>query len=123
MPSFEPRQFPPSSLTGVPIEYITQQLHNLASQFWDKPETADCTISMYSNTQIIPTDSHLPLLLVVPFPHAQGRPELPALELTSVIEPSFTYAALYEHNSLPRRATQPPLNAVPRVSMPVRLKY
>jgi hypothetical protein len=50
MPSFEPRPFPPSSLTGVPIEYITQQLHNLAPQFWDKPETADCTISMSSNT-------------------------------------------------------------------------
>jgi len=104
MPSFQPRPFPPSSLTGVPIEYITQQLHNLASQFWDKPETADCTI-------------------IVPFPHAQGRPELPALELTSVIEPSFTYAALYEHNSLPRRATQPPLNAVPRISMPLHIDY
>jgi hypothetical protein len=104
MPSFEPRPFPPSSLTGVPIEYITQQLHNLASQFWDKPETADCTI-------------------IVPFPHAQGRPELPALELTSLIEPTFTYAANYEHNSLPRRATQPPLNAVPRISMPLHIDY
>jgi hypothetical protein len=121
MPSFEPRPFPPSSLTGVPIEYITQQLHNLASQFWDKPETADCTISMSSNIQ---TQSifHHDLPPVVPFPHAQGRPELPALELTSLIEPSFTYAANYEHNSLPRRATQPPLNAVPRISMPVRFK-
>ena len=45
MPAFEPRPFPPPSLSGVPIEYITGQLHNLASQFWDKPDTADCTIS------------------------------------------------------------------------------
>ena len=47
MPSFEPRIFPPQSLTGVPIEYIVGQLHNFATQYWDKPETADCTISMY----------------------------------------------------------------------------
>lgn len=46
MPSFEPRAFPPPSLTGVPIEYIIGQLHNFATQYWDKPETADCTISM-----------------------------------------------------------------------------
>jgi hypothetical protein len=46
MPSFEPRTFPPPSLTGVPIEYIVGQLHNFATQYWDKPETADCTISM-----------------------------------------------------------------------------
>ena len=45
MPSFEPRAFPPLSLTGVPIEYIVGQLHNFAAQYWDKPETADCTIS------------------------------------------------------------------------------
>lgn len=45
MPSFEPRAFPPPSLTGVPIEYIVGQLHNFAAQYWDKPETADCTIS------------------------------------------------------------------------------
>lgn len=45
MPSFEPRAFPPPFLTGVPIEYIVGQLHNFASLYWDKPETADCTIS------------------------------------------------------------------------------
>jgi hypothetical protein len=45
MPSFEPRAFPPPSLSNVPIEYIVGQLHNFAAQYWDKPETADCTIS------------------------------------------------------------------------------
>ena len=45
MPSFQPRAFPPPSLTDVPIEYIVGLLHNFAAQYWDKPETADCTIS------------------------------------------------------------------------------
>ncbi|KAF9482827.1 hypothetical protein BDN70DRAFT_784073, partial [Pholiota conissans] len=104
MPSFQPRPFPPPSLSGVPIEYITDQLHNLANHFWDKPDTADCTI-------------------IVPFPHAHGIPELPALSQTSLIEPSFTFAANYENSTLPRRATQPPLNAVPRISMPLHIDY
>ncbi|KAF8965220.1 hypothetical protein BDZ97DRAFT_1757356 [Flammula alnicola] len=104
MPSFEPRPFPPPSLTGVPIDYITEQLHNLAAQFWDIPDSADCTI-------------------IVPFPHAQGIPELPALSLTSVIEPTFSFAANYENTNLGRRATQPPLNAVPRISMQLHIDY
>lgn len=59
MPSFEPRPFPPLSLTGVPIEYVTDQLHNLATQFWDKPETADCTISESTNPRLKSfSDSH-----------------------------------------------------------------
>jgi hypothetical protein len=41
---FTPRPFPPPSLAGVPIEYIVGQLRALAPQYWDKPETADCTI-------------------------------------------------------------------------------
>lgn len=43
---FTPRAFPPPSLTGVPVEYIIDQLHNLAPHYWDKPDTADCTIGM-----------------------------------------------------------------------------
>lgn len=42
--SFNPRPFPPPSLVGVPTEYIIDQLHLLAPHYWDKPETADCTI-------------------------------------------------------------------------------
>jgi len=45
MPSFNPKPFPPPALSDVPVEYIIDQLHGLANQFWDKPETADCTIS------------------------------------------------------------------------------
>lgn len=104
MPSFEPRQFPPPSLSGVPIEYIVKQLHSLADTYWDKPETADCTI-------------------IVPFPHAQGRPELPAFSQTSIIEPTIQYATAYEQTTLGKRSTQPPLNAVPRISMPLHVDY
>lgn len=41
---FLTRAFPPPSLADVPVEYIMDQLHNLAPHYWDKPETADCTI-------------------------------------------------------------------------------
>ncbi|KAF7311317.1 hypothetical protein MKEN_01033400 [Mycena kentingensis (nom. inval.)] len=51
---FTPRAFPPPSLAGVPVEYIRDQLHNHAAEFWDKPDTADCT-------------------LVIPVPHPPGK--------------------------------------------------
>ncbi|KAF8163417.1 hypothetical protein B0H34DRAFT_795128 [Crassisporium funariophilum] len=104
MPSFDHRPFPPPSLTGVPVEYIIGQLHNFANQYWDKPETADCTI-------------------IVPFPHAQGLPELPGLSSTSILEPSYSFATGREQTVLSRRATQPPLNAVPRISMQLHVDY
>ncbi|KAH8117039.1 hypothetical protein DFH11DRAFT_1146447 [Phellopilus nigrolimitatus] len=47
---FVPRPFPPPALENVPLPYILDQLHNLAVHYWDKPQTADCTI-------IIPIDS------------------------------------------------------------------
>jgi len=104
MPSFEPRAFPPPSLTGVPIEYIVGQLHNFATLYWDKPESADCTI-------------------IVPFPHVHSIPELPALSSISILEPSYSFGACYDNTSLGRRATQPPLNAVPRISLQLHVDY
>ncbi|KAF8798119.1 hypothetical protein BYT27DRAFT_7203831 [Phlegmacium glaucopus] len=104
MLSFEPRAFPPPSLTGVPIEYIVGQLHNFATQYWDKPETADCTI-------------------IVPFPHVHSIPELPGFSSMSILEPSISFAASYENTALGRRATQPPLNAVPRISLQLHIDY
>ena len=41
------RPFPPPALENVPLPYILDQLHNLAVNYWDKPHTADCTISMF----------------------------------------------------------------------------
>ncbi|KAH9945820.1 uncharacterized protein BXZ73DRAFT_95341 [Epithele typhae] len=42
--SFVPRPFPPPALADVPLEYIVNQLHRLASHYWSRPETSDCTI-------------------------------------------------------------------------------
>ena len=39
------RPFPPPALENVPLPYILDQLHNLAVNYWDKPHTADCTVS------------------------------------------------------------------------------
>jgi len=44
-PALIPRHFPPPALAGVPVDYIIHKLHQLAPKYWDKPDTADCTIS------------------------------------------------------------------------------
>ncbi|KAI9065369.1 hypothetical protein FKP32DRAFT_1674723 [Trametes sanguinea] len=41
---FVPRPFPPPALSGVPLEYIVGQLRRLATHYWSRPETSDCTI-------------------------------------------------------------------------------
>ncbi|KAJ7253735.1 hypothetical protein B0H12DRAFT_1202455 [Mycena haematopus] len=91
-----PRAFPPPSLTDVPVEYITDQLHNLAPLFWDKPDTADCT-------------------LVIPVPYPRGKagstfPDMPAFSMSS-------------DSSLGRRVTEPALNSVPRISLKLHRDY
>lgn len=48
-----PRQFPPPVLADVPMEYIVHKLHQLAPRYWDKPDTADCTISMRMQTDFL----------------------------------------------------------------------
>jgi hypothetical protein len=44
-PAFVPRNFPPPALAGVPVDYIVHKLHQMAPKYWDKTDTADCTIS------------------------------------------------------------------------------
>ncbi|KAJ6531638.1 hypothetical protein DFH09DRAFT_933519 [Mycena vulgaris] len=94
---FTARAFPPPSLTGVPVEYIIDQLHNLAPHYWDKPDTADCT-------------------LVIPVPHTRGKAgspfpqDLPAFSMSS--DPG-----------LGRRVTEPALNTVPRISLKLHMDY
>lgn len=41
---FTPRPFPLPALADIPLEYIAKQLHDLAPLYWNRPETADCTI-------------------------------------------------------------------------------
>ncbi|KAJ3548756.1 hypothetical protein NMY22_g1137 [Coprinellus aureogranulatus] len=104
MPSFNPKPFPPPSLSDVPVEYIIAQLHGLADQYWDKPETADCTI-------------------LVPVPHAASNPLQP-LQTQFPGEPSNSVTLSFEHSGGGnRRATQPPLNAAPRLSLELHMDY
>ncbi|KAJ2927748.1 hypothetical protein H1R20_g9354, partial [Candolleomyces eurysporus] len=101
MSSFNPKPFPPPSLSDVPVEYIIDQLHSLASQFWDKPETADCTI-------------------IVPIPHAQNN----SFQTQFPAEPSKSVSISFENSGGGnRRATQPPLNAAPRISLELHMDY
>ncbi|CAK5263550.1 unnamed protein product [Mycena citricolor] len=91
---FTARAFPPPSLAGVPAEYIARQLRALAPQYWNNTESADCTI-------------------VIPVPHAPGRmgsPDLPIFSMSS--DPT-----------LGRRATEPALNAVPRISLKLHVDF
>ncbi|KAJ6491279.1 hypothetical protein C8R47DRAFT_976670 [Mycena vitilis] len=94
---FTPRAFPPPSLTDVPVEYIIDQLHNLASNYWDKPDTADCTI-------------------VIPVPHPRGR----AGSTFSADMPAFSMSS---DSGLGRRVTEPALNTVPRISLKLHMDY
>jgi len=118
-PAFIPRHFPPPALAGVPVEYIIHKLHQLAPKYWDKPDTADCTIS-----KIFMSLLTLLLLLidvVVPIPHPVGvarrAPDMP------LFTPELQLAGL-SNKSDPadssRRATDPIPSAVPRVSFKVR---
>ena len=93
------RPFPPPALASVPLEYIIKQLHSFADQYWDRPDTADCT-------------------LIVPFPNG---PPPPALAANYSIGPSFD--SMLTGGGGPRRATQPPLNAVPRISLHLHVDY
>ncbi|PBK78720.1 hypothetical protein ARMSODRAFT_947692 [Armillaria solidipes] len=93
--SFEPRPFPPPSLLDVPVEYIIDQLHNLAPHYWDKLETADCT-------------------LVVPVPYPGGK---------HASEPLASPSPSYDPSGLGRRATEPTLAAVPLIRMQLHTDY
>ncbi|PCH37735.1 hypothetical protein WOLCODRAFT_22815 [Wolfiporia cocos MD-104 SS10] len=55
---FVPRPFPPPALADVPLEYIIDQLRRLASHYWSKPETSDCTIVVPLDTKAaVPTET------------------------------------------------------------------
>lgn len=72
--SFVLRPFPPPHLVGVPVDYIVAQLHKLAQAYWDKPETADCTLSKHRR---LPDNLILPCT-VVPLSSAfKARPTRP----------------------------------------------
>ncbi|KAI5120480.1 hypothetical protein M0805_006500 [Coniferiporia weirii] len=106
---FVPRPFPPPALENVPLPYILDQLHNLAVHYWDKPETADCTI-------------------IVPI----APPRCPTRNSTACISnvpttPLSAPAAFLRKDpaGLGRRATEPatPVTRVTRMTSKLHLDY
>lgn len=96
IPSFISRPFPPPALADVPVDYIVDRLRSLAPHYWNKQETADCTI-------------------IVPVPHLRGRsmraPDMPSL-------PSMT-----RDPSGLGRGSEPTLHMPPRISLKLHMDY
>ncbi|KAG5647309.1 hypothetical protein DXG03_000847 [Asterophora parasitica] len=106
-PSFERQQSPSPSLDDVPQAYIIDQLRILASNYWNKPETTDCTI-------------------IIPIPHAQGRLFQPIHPLIAAHLPPHTLStvsSMYDPSGLGRRATVPTFNFTPRMTLKLHLGY
>jgi len=104
-PTILPRHFPPPRLADVPVEYIIHKLHQLAPEYWDKSDTADCTI-------------------IVPIPHPVGlarrSPDMP------LFMPELPFPGpLNKHDTtgFGRRMTEPILSAVPRLSFKLHMDY
>ncbi|KAH7889537.1 hypothetical protein F5I97DRAFT_545120 [Phlebopus sp. FC_14] len=98
---FTARPFPPPALADVPIDYIFDQLHNLAPHYWNRPETADCTI-------IVPVPNHTPSYS-------------PATSSESSPDSSIRFAA--DPNPTGRRATEPVIYVPPRLTLRLHMDY
>lgn len=102
--SFPPRPFPPPSLNDVPHEYIVDQLRNLASHYWDRPQTSDCTI-------------------IVPVPHHRPRPVHDSSVTSSDSSPELSPRDQVDPNGSGRRVTEPAIHAVPRMKLRLHMDY
>ncbi|KAJ3567015.1 hypothetical protein NP233_g6636 [Leucocoprinus birnbaumii] len=101
MASFSPRPFPPSTLSDVPIEYIIEQLRNLAPYYWEKPETADCTI-------------------IVPIPFVGRRPTSTTESPTPI---KFRHSIDFHPSATGGRVTESSLNSTPRLTFKLHMDY
>ncbi|TRM59273.1 hypothetical protein BD626DRAFT_157697 [Schizophyllum amplum] len=101
---FVPRPFPPPSLADVPMEYIMDQLHGLASQYWDQPDTADCTI-------------------IVPVPYLNPASFFGGPTSCSPFDIMPASATTYNPSGLGRRASEPTLQFAPRISLKLHIDY
>ncbi|KIJ69155.1 hypothetical protein HYDPIDRAFT_172617 [Hydnomerulius pinastri MD-312] len=102
--SLAARPFPPPALADVPVEYIMDQLHNLAPHYWGRPETADCTI-------------------IVPVPHHQVRPSSESTAASSGFSPDSSIRFSVDPNGTGRRATEPNIHAAPRLTLRLHMDY
>ncbi|KAH7929680.1 hypothetical protein BV22DRAFT_1102332 [Leucogyrophana mollusca] len=104
--SFAPRPFPPPALADVPVEYIVDQLRNLAPLYWNRPETADCTI-------------------IVPVPHHRVRSAqtLDSPFTSSDSSPESSTRCKIDPAGTGRRVTEPAIHVVPRMTMKLHMDY
>ncbi|EKM82577.1 hypothetical protein AGABI1DRAFT_68331 [Agaricus bisporus var. burnettii JB137-S8] len=101
MDSSSPQPFPLSTLAEVPIEYIIEQLRNMAPYYWEKPETADCTI-------------------IVPIPYVRRRP---ASTSESSKPPKFRHSVDFHPSATGGRVTESSLNNTPRLTFKLHMDY
>ncbi|KAF9227736.1 hypothetical protein BS17DRAFT_774230 [Gyrodon lividus] len=94
---FTTRPFPPPALADVPVEYIMDQLHNLAPLYWNRQETADCTIT-------VPVPRH-------------PSPSSPQ----SSADSSIRFPV--DPNGTGRRATAPTIDMAPRLALWLHMDY
>ncbi|KAF8844801.1 hypothetical protein BDN67DRAFT_893667 [Paxillus ammoniavirescens] len=101
---FTTRPFPPPALADVPVEYIMDQLHNLAPHYWNRPETADCTI-------------------IVPVPHhpSSPSPHSPAASLQSSTDSSISCSV--DPNGTGSRGTASSIDVAPRLTLRLHMDY
>ncbi|KAG5637753.1 hypothetical protein H0H81_003320 [Sphagnurus paluster] len=105
-PSTE-RQASPSpspSLEQVPRAYVVEQLRNLASHYWNRPQTADCTI-------------------VVPIPNPQCKPIHPAIAAQLPPQTLTSVSSMYDLSGRNRRATMPAANVIPSITLKLHADY
>ncbi|KIK98098.1 hypothetical protein PAXRUDRAFT_824283 [Paxillus rubicundulus Ve08.2h10] len=100
---FTTRPFPPPALADVPVEYIMDQLHSLAPHYWNRPETADCTI-------VIPVPHHL-----------SPSPDSPASSSRSSADSSIRFSV--NPNGTGRRATASSIDVAPRLTLQLHMDY
>ncbi|KAL1744348.1 hypothetical protein HDZ31DRAFT_38844 [Schizophyllum fasciatum] len=101
---FAPRPFPPPSLADVPLEYIMDRLHSLGPQYWDQPDTADCTI-------------------IVPVPYLNPANFLGDATPCSPFDIMPASATTYNPSGLGRRASESTLQFAPRISLKLHIDY
>jgi hypothetical protein len=92
--AFNVRPFPPNNLVGVPVDFIVTSLNKFAPHYWQKPQTADCTISALPRDLCVLCSSSP--FTAIPFGNepksrSRSRSDPPAFPSTSATRPRGKY--------------------------------
>lgn len=77
------------------------------------------TVQLVGPSNLIIIFALLKQIVVIPVPHGRGRPVHPLLSACFPPESRSAVASMYDPSGLGRRATEPSLNYVPRISLEV----